>query len=117
MSAFRRLVLASLTVLVARVWSAGPVGAGGAEWKVGYISGSDKTLSLASADLPDGGLAQFQFTNQPETSLLVTTHGSSPLLGNLAGKTITATFAISRAPAFFYDASGGHTSGTPATPR
>jgi len=117
MSAFRRLVVASLTVLAALGWSAGPAAAGGSEWKVGYIGGSDKTLSLASADLPDGGLAQLQFTNQPETSLLVTTHGSSPLLGNLAGKTITATFDISRATAFFYDASGGNTCGTPANTR
>jgi len=117
MSAFRRLVFASLTVLTALAWSAGPAAAGGSEWKVGSISGSDKTLSLASADLPDGGLAQFQFTNQPETSLLVTTHGSSPLLGNLTGKTITATFDVSGATAFFYDTSGGNTCGTPANTR
>src|SRR5690348_14496270 len=117
MSSFRRLTFASLTVLAALVWSAGPAAAGGSEWKVGYISGSDNTLSLASADLPDAGLAHFHFTNQPETSLLVTTHGSSPLLGNLTGKTITATFDISGATAFFYDASGGNTCGTPANTR
>lgn len=117
MSAFRRLVVPSLGVLAALVWSAGPAAAGGSEWKVGYLAGSDKTLSFASADLPDAGLAQFQFTNQPETSLLVTTHGNSPLLGDLRGKTITATFDVSGATAFFYDTSGGNTCGTPANTR
>jgi hypothetical protein len=116
MTAFRRVLLAGVTVLAAVVWSAGPVAAGGSHWKVGYITPSGKTLSFASADRTDAGIAAFNFTDQPNTSLLVTTHGSSPLLGDQTGKTITATFDITGATGFFYDTTG-NPCGTPANTR
>lgn len=74
--------------------------AGGSAWKVGYYTPSGRALSMASADTGTG-IATFDFTNQPNTALLATTRGSSPLLGNDAGKTITATFHITDATGAF----------------
>jgi len=111
-------MLAGVAVLAAAVWSAGPVAAGGSEWHVGSITPSGQTLSMASADMPATGLAAFQFTDQPNTSLLVTTHGASKgsLLGDLRGMTIQAQFTISGASAFFYDTTN-NPCGTPASTR
>ncbi len=118
MSLFRRLMLVGVAVLAAAVWSAGPALAGGSDWKVGSITPSGRTLSMASADIPAIGLAAFQFTDRPNTSLLVTTHGASKgsLLGDLRGMTIRAQFTISGASAFFYDTTN-NPCGTPASTR
>lgn len=112
----RPLLVGFAFVLVALVASA-PALAGGSDWKVGYLNPSGRALSMSSANLPDSGLAAFDFTNQPNTSLLVTDHGSSALRGNDAGKTITATFHISGVTgAFFYDTTN-NPCGTPANTR
>ncbi len=96
------VLLGSLAVLV---WSASAVIAGGPEWKVGYYTPSGRALSMAAAE-PGSGIASFDFTDQPNTALLVTTHGSSPLLGNDVGKTITATFLNGATGAFTYFGEG-----------
>ena len=103
MTASRRFWLAGITVLAAAVWSAGPVAAGGSDWRVGYYTPSGQTLSMASADQPSAGLAQFNFTNQDNTALLVTTHGASKgtLLGDMRGKTLHVEFDITNATGAF----------------
>ena len=89
--------------------------AGASDWKVGYFTPSpDGALSFASADQPSAGVATFNFTNQPNTALLVTTHGASKgtLLGDMRGKTIHAEFDITGATgAFTYFGEG--TAGNP----
>ena len=106
MWAFRlgRMAVGGLALVAALALSASPALAGGAEWKVGYYTPSGRALSMSSADRPETGLATFQFTSSPDTALLVTTRGSSKgtSLGDLTGKTITATFTISGASAFTY---------------
>lgn len=96
-----RALYAVLAAVAAVAVFAAPAMAGGSDWKVGYYTPSGQTLSMASADMPVTGLATFNFTGQPNTALLVTTHGNSPFLGNDAGKTITATFDITGAAGAF----------------
>lgn len=117
MTRLARLIVPSLAAAAALAWSAAPAIAGGSDWHVGYLTPSGRTLSNASADTGTG-LATFDFTNQPNTSLLVTSHGSSDLRGDLTGKTVTATFNISGATAgaFFYDTTN-NPCGTPASTR
>ena len=111
-----------VAVAAVAVWSSSPVMAGGSDWKVGYATPSvPGTLSFGSAD-PGSGVATFPFTLKPNTSLLVTTHGEfkGSLLGDLKGKTITATFDISDATgAFTYFGEGtpDNPCGTPASVR
>lgn len=93
--ALSRRLFAALAAAAAVVVFAGPALAGGSEWKVGYYTPSGQTLSTASADMPSSGVATFDFTNQPNTALLITTRGNSPNLGNISGKTVSATFEIS----------------------
>ncbi len=103
MTAFRRLILSGVTAIAVVIWSAGVVAAGGSDWHVGYYTPSPHgALSFASADMPATGLATLNFTNLPNTALLVTTQGSSSLLGDDRGKRITATFDISNAGVFTY---------------
>lgn len=106
MWAFRlgRPAAGGLMIVAALAISAAPALAGGSDWKVGYYTPSGRALSMSSADRTAAGLATFQFTSSPDTALLVTTHGSSKgdSLGDLTGKTITATFTISGASAFTY---------------
>jgi hypothetical protein len=82
------------------IWTASAVLAGGAGWHLGYYTPSGRALSFASTST-GGGIASFDFTSQPNTALLVTDQGSSPLLGNDTGKTITATFHIGGATGAF----------------
>jgi hypothetical protein len=95
MTRLARLIVPSLAAAAALAWSAAPALAGGSDWHVGYYTPSGRALSEASADTGTG-LATFDFTNQPNTALLVTTHGDSKgtLLGDLRGKTIHAEFDI-----------------------
>lgn len=102
-----RALYAVLATAAAVTLFAAPALAGGSEWKVGYYTPSGQTLSTGSADIPSAGLATFNFTNQPNTALLITTRGNSPYLGNDTGKEITATFDISGATgAFTYSGEG-----------
>src|ERR1044071_7862334 len=93
----RGLTLAALAGVAAIVMVAAPVAAGGSDWKVGYYTPSGQTLSMSSADRPASGLATFNFTSSPDTASLVTSRGSSKgvTLGDLRGKTVTATFTNS----------------------
>jgi hypothetical protein len=102
MSAFRlaRWIATGLAVMAAAALSAAPAMAGSSDWKLGYFTPSPHgALSFASADRPTAGVATFNFTNQPNTALLVTTHGAfnGTLLGDLRGKTIHAEFDIAGA--------------------
>ena len=107
------------TAVAAVVIAAMPATAGGSGWHVGFYTPSGNTLSLASARAGDG-IAALDFTSQPNTALLVTDQGSSPLLGDDRGKTVTATFTVSGATgAFTYSGEGtaDNPCGTPANTR
>lgn len=98
---FRRSLFVFLAVSAAVLFAAQPALAGGSGWHVGYYTPSGRALSSSSADRPADGIASFDFTNQPNTALLVTDQGNSPFLGDDRGKTITAVFTISGATGAF----------------
>lgn len=102
MKGFRRATLAFAAGLAAVMLSTGPVVAGGSDWHLGYYTPSGRALSFAST-APGNGIASFDFTNQPNTALLVTRQGNSQLLGDDTGMTVSATFEITGATgAFIY---------------
>ena len=116
-----RVTLSGIAAVAATVIAWSPAAAGGSDWKVGYYTPSGQALSMSSADA-GSGIASFHFTSQPNTALLVTTHGGSKgsTLGDLTGKTLTATFTISGATgAFTYWGEGtpDNPCGTPASTR
>jgi hypothetical protein len=120
-SRLARLVLVVTATITTALMSSAPVMADASTWKVGYYTPSGRALSFANAK-PGAGIASFDFTNQPDTALLVTTHGAykGSTLGNLTGKTITATFDISGATgAFTYwgEGTASNPCGTPANTR
>jgi hypothetical protein len=96
-----RLVLVGLTAIATVLLSSVPAMANASTWKVGYYTPSGQTLSFAESG--NAGVASLDFTNQANTALLVTTHGAAKgsTLGDLTGKTITATFEISGATSAF----------------
>ena len=108
------IVFAAL-LLTPAVAEAAPNGPGASGWKLGYYNASGRALSMAQVAPVAGGLATFNFTNQPDTALLLNTQGNSPLLGNDVGKTVSATFTISGVTKSFmyYGACGS----TPASTR
>lgn len=118
-----RLGFALVAAFVAALCFAAPALAGGSDWKVGYYTPSPHgALSFASADQPDAGIADLNFTNQNNTALLVTTHGSSKgtLLGDLRGKTIHAEFdvtGVTGAFTYFGEGTPDNPCGTPANTR
>jgi hypothetical protein len=57
-------------------------------WHVGYLNSSGQALSMGQAAPLSGGGATFNFTNQPNTALLLNTKGGGT---DLTGKTVTAT--------------------------
>jgi hypothetical protein len=96
-SRLARMVLAGTATIATALMSSAPVMADASNWKVGYYTPSSVgTLSFANAK-PGGGIASLDFTTQNNTALLVTTHGAfkGESLGDIAGKTITATFDVS----------------------
>jgi hypothetical protein len=98
---FVRSMLTGLTAVAAVTLFSAPALAGASsDWRVGYYTPSGNALSMASAKTGDG-IASFDFTDQPNTALLVTTKGNSAFLGDLSGKTITATFDVSGATGAF----------------
>ena len=103
--------------------SSAPVMADSSNWKLGYYTPSAVgTLSFSQATDPSLGVASFDFTNQSNTALLVTTHGAykGSTLGDLRNATITAKFHISDAnSAFTYFGEGtpSNPCGTPASTR
>ena len=109
--------IAALAALSASPALADPGNGNASPWKLGYWTSSGRTLSFAT--VPHGsGAATFDFTAPPNTALLVTDHGSLKGidLGNLTGKTITATFDITGAGTFTYYGSPDDC-GTPASVR
>jgi hypothetical protein len=90
-----RLVFVVTTAIATIVLSSAPALADASTWKDGYYTPSGRALSFADAN--NAGIASIDFTNQSNTALLVTTHGAAKgtLLGDLGGKTITATFHVS----------------------
>jgi hypothetical protein len=94
-SRLSRLVLVGMTAIATVVMSSAPALADASTWKDGYYTPSGRALSFADAN--NAGIASIDFTNQPNTALLVTTHGAAKgtLLGDLRGETITATFHVS----------------------
>jgi hypothetical protein len=114
-----RLVLVGLTAIATVLLSSVPAMADASTWKVGYYTPSGQTLSFANAD-PGTGIASLNFTVQDNTALLVTTHGASKgsTLGDLTGKTITATFDITGVTgAFTYFGEPSCPGGPPANTR
>ena len=95
-------IVAALAVAVTiasvsgRAWAASS-GPAASYWHIGYYTPSGRALSLASAPAASGSVASLNFTNQDNTALLVTDNaGQFPtLLGNLTGKSVSATFTIS----------------------
>ena len=89
-------------------------------WHLGVYTASGRTLSEGQTSNPASGLAEFQFTTAPNTALLLNTQGSQKgLLGDLTGKTVTASFTIASDSAFSYYGEGTLANGcsTPATVR
>lgn len=87
-------------------------------WHLGYYNSSGRALSMSSADTASPNLAAFNFTNQPNTALLITDQGAnkSGVLGNDLGQTVTAQFTIRDVSGFnYYGEPDG--SGAPATVR
>jgi hypothetical protein len=56
-------------------------------WHVGYLNSSGQALSMGQAAPLSGGGATFNFTNQPNTALLLNTKGGGT---DLTGKTVSA---------------------------
>ncbi len=72
-------------------------GSSASYWHVGYYTPSGRALSMAVAPAAANGVASLNFTNQPNTALLVTDNKAKfpGLLGDLTGKQVAATFTIS----------------------
>ena len=116
----RYSLLAIPTAFAAVLFAAAPALAGGSGWHVGYYTASGRALSMASADSAPGGVAALNFTSQDNTALLVTDQGSSTLLGDDRGMTVTATFTISGATGaftYFGEGTASNPCGTPANTR
>ena len=112
-----RFVAVLTTAIATIVLSSAPALADASTWKDGYYTPSGRTLSFADAN--NAGIASIDFTNQTNTALLVTTHGASKgtILGDLTGKTISATFDVSGVTGAFTYFGEPDGSGAPATTR
>ena len=66
-------------------------------WKLGYYTTSGRALSMSSVTATPPAVAAFNFTNQDNTALLVTTQGANKdaALGNDNSRTMTASYTIS----------------------
>jgi hypothetical protein len=112
-----RLVLVGMTAIATAVLSSAPAMADASNWKLGYYTPSGRTLSFAESG--NAGIASFDFTDQNNTALLVTKHGAGKgsTLGDLTGRTITATFDISGLTGAFTYFGEPDGSGAPSTTR
>ena len=119
----RLMILVALAVAALGLSLAGGSAfAASSAWHVGYYNPSGNALSNAQASSVAVGVASLDFTTQPDTALLVTSQKvkNSTLLGDMTGKSITATFTISGATgAFTYYGEGkpSNPCGTPASVR
>jgi hypothetical protein len=88
-------------------------------WKVLSRNSSGQTLTSKPAQAFADGIG-FAFGTTPDTKLFLTSRPGSGLLGDLTGKTLTATFTITgTATAFTYfgESQPGHDCGRPASVR
>jgi hypothetical protein len=104
---FLRLCIAGTVVVivalaVALLSGSGLVRAAGggspaSNWHIGYYTPSSQTLSFAAAPADASGNPNLNFTNQSNTALLVTNNKAKfpSLLGDLTGKSVSATFTVS----------------------
>jgi hypothetical protein len=111
------LIAALLAVALAMAIPAIAADNGAPKWKVWSYNPSNRALR---GDVPAGtnaGIATFPFPIDPNVALLVTDHGSfkGTLLGDLTGKTISATGSDSGGP-FMYFGEGPGGTGTPNNP-
>jgi hypothetical protein len=88
-------------------FSQGKGGKAAPKWKVLSLGSSGQTFTSKPAQAFDDGIG-FAFGADPYTRLFVTSYLGSGLLGDLTGKTLTATFTITgTATAFTYDPGAG----------
>jgi len=94
----KRFVVGLMVAAMATI-GFGSVGAAAASsyWSVGYYTPSGRALSMASTGTAGDAVAVFNFTNQPNTALLVTDNkGQNPsLLGGLTGESVSASATVS----------------------
>lgn len=114
--------LAAVALMFAGSAQAAPGQGAASGWHVGYFQNTAPSPSFASAPSAAGAIAGLNFTSSPNTSLLVTDQKAQfgSLLGNLTGKTVTATFTVTGATgAFTYYGEGtpSNPCGTPANAR
>jgi hypothetical protein len=107
--------LVALAIIISGPMSAADNGA--PKWKVWTYNPSGRALSGGVPASTNPGVATFAFPAAPNTALLVTDHGSfkGTLLGDLTGKTITATVSDSGGTFTYYGQPDG--CGTPANVR
>jgi hypothetical protein len=85
---------------------------GAPKWKVWTYNPSGRAFKGGVPAATNAGIATFAFPATPDTALLVTDHGAykGTLLGDLTGKTISATVSDSGGPFTYYG------QGTPQNP-
>jgi hypothetical protein len=85
---------------------------GAPKWKVWTYNPSGRAFKGGVPASASSGIATFAFPATPDTALLVTDHGSykGTLLGDLTGKTVSATVSDSGGPFTYYG------QGTPQNP-
>jgi hypothetical protein len=90
----------------------------GSNWHVGYYTKSAHG-TLSSSQASSAGLGSLNFNNQANTALLVTSQKTKTgnLIGDLTGKTLTATATISGATGAFKYYGEPDGCGTPANVR
>jgi hypothetical protein len=91
------VVIAALAVVLMSGLSLARAAGPASYWHIGYYTPSSKTLSFAAAPTAAPGIASLNFTNQPNTALLVTDNKAKfpSLLGDLSGKSVSASFTVS----------------------
>jgi hypothetical protein len=119
----KKLALLAAALLCAAAFAAPAYADSSSHWKAYSLAPSGQTLSSRVAD-NSSALASFDFLAQPATTSYLMTNwpgysrGSGAILGDLTGKTITATYGIAGTnPAFWYSTANGNTCGTPPTVR
>lgn len=112
------LMAIAIAVTIASVtgvaWAA-TNGSAASHWHVGYYT-PDPNGALSNASVPSAanGIARLGFTSQPNTALLVTDNRAKfpDLLGNIAGKSVSASFTVSGLHTGAYFTYHGESSGT-----
>ncbi len=90
-------VLAVVLLNGSRWAQAATGGASASYWHIGSYTPSSQTLSFTAAPAVPSGIASLNFPNQPNIALLVTDNSAKfpSLLGDLTGKTVSASFTVS----------------------